>query len=224
MMRRQYRQRQRQRFHGAVDGELCQGRHYWEVRLDQRWGKRPHILRYCAGQTALDNYLCQAAHAYGVSHGSEAYGSVDGFKVNFVPAMAGITSVTGGVVGFLLDLDANELSVFYNKQLKGKAPIRGIGASAGWQRADAAARHGLAGRGVSSSSSLRAGAGVQPPAIAQSQLRPDRSTWRSWFGNIGVLRAESACAVTTRPGGEGTVIGCCGCAKGGRAGTTETSH
>ena len=203
---------------------FTEGRHYWEVRIDQCSGNGHTYYGIARDGIALDNHLSQAAHAYGVSHGSEAYGSVDGVKVNFVPAMAGITSVTGGVVGFLLDLDANELSVLYNKQLKGKAPIRGIGASAGWQRADAAARHGLAGRGVSSSSSLRAGAGVQPPAIAQSQLRTDRSTWRSWFGNIGVLRAESACAVTTRPGGEGTVIGCCGCAKGGRAGTTETSH
>ena len=102
---------------------FTEGRHYWEVRIDQCSGNGHTYYGIARDGIALDNHLSQAAHAYGVSHGSEAYGSVDGVKVNFVPAMAGITSVTGGVVGFLLDLDANELSVFYNKQFKGKTPI-----------------------------------------------------------------------------------------------------
>jgi hypothetical protein len=43
--------------------------------------------------------------------------------VNFLPALAGIDAVAGVTIGLLLDLGANELSVYQNKEFKGKPVI-----------------------------------------------------------------------------------------------------
>jgi hypothetical protein len=65
----------------------------------------------------------QPAYAYSVQGSGPPCGTVGGVNVNFVPALAGIAAAAGVTIGLLLDLDANELSVYQNKQFKGKTTI-----------------------------------------------------------------------------------------------------
>ena len=104
---------------------FAEGRHFWEVRVD-RTGHNSYTFFGIArdgiavGTNTLHN---QSAHAYSVKGSGGPYGTVDGTNANFVPALAGIAAAAGVTIGLLLDLDANELSVFYNKQFKGKTAI-----------------------------------------------------------------------------------------------------
>jgi hypothetical protein len=104
---------------------FAEGRHFWEVRVDRAGGNGNTFFGIARDGMPLGyNHLQdQAAHAYSVYGNGSQYGTVDGVNVNFVPALAGIDAAAGVTIGLLLDLDANELSVYRNKQFKGKTAI-----------------------------------------------------------------------------------------------------
>jgi hypothetical protein len=105
------------------------GRHYWETHIDKSGSGASsggHVrLGIAAAQANLSTHIGDGAvNAIGIydNHG-EGNLNLGGVAIAFVPALVGNDMGTGVTVGFLLDLDANELSIYKNRQFKSKTKI-----------------------------------------------------------------------------------------------------
>jgi hypothetical protein len=101
---------------------LTEGKWYWEVRLDAGHASGGCVrLGIARPDYNVETHLGGANGAYGL-YDTNPCGTVDGISQNYVPPLAQPFRV-GLVVGWFLDLDANELSIFHDKVLQGKTAI-----------------------------------------------------------------------------------------------------
>jgi len=100
---------------------LTEGKWYWEVRIDA-CGRASHVyLGKARPDYNVEMYLGGENGAY-IVYDINSHWTVDGISQNYAPPLAQPFRVRL-VVGWFLDLDANELSVFHDKVLQGKTAI-----------------------------------------------------------------------------------------------------
>jgi hypothetical protein len=110
---------------GAESMEV--GKHYWEVNFDRKGLSYPVSLGIATPQfnTYAANYIPHAdvsnmVGGHDVSHWNA--GKAYGVQANWAPAPTKKWK-QGDVIGFYLDLDACELSLFINKEFQGKTLV-----------------------------------------------------------------------------------------------------
>jgi hypothetical protein len=102
------------------------GKHYWEVSIDRIRNSGSLILGISTPQFyKYNDYLPSVDPSNVVGGYDTSYwnnGKAYGVQAAWVPAPAKAWK-TGDVIGFCLDLDACELSLFVNKEFQGKTPV-----------------------------------------------------------------------------------------------------